>query len=560
MIKKIKIFFVVIGIALTTVAFYAFDDDDNFEIAKNLDIFYTLFREVNLFYVDEVDAGDLMKKGIDAMLKSLDPYTNYIPESAIEDYKFMTTGQYGGIGALIRKSGDYIMITEPYEGFPAHLAGLKAGDVITKINDKSTHKKTSKQISDILKGQPDTELEITVTRFGHEQPLVIKLNRKEIKIGSVPYFGMINDEIGYVRLSRFTRGASKDVSDAVKELKSKNNAKSIILDLRGNPGGLLHEAVNISNIFIPKGEEIVSTKGKISQWDKVYTAMHQSVDDTIPVVVLVNRSSASASEIVSGAIQDLDRGIVIGERTFGKGLVQTTRKLSYNAQLKVTTAKYYIPSGRCIQALDYTHRNDDGSVGKVPDSLITKFQTRNGREVFDGGGVLPDIIVKPELMSNIAVSFIRKSTIFNYVTYFANNVDSIDVPEKFVFTDDNFKQFKLYIDTIDIDYVSASRDELDKLIGVCKKEKYYDLVSAEMEQLKTKLERNKEKDLETFKEEITELITEEIASRYYYQKGRLRAMLLSDPIIKEAKEVLSEREKYNAILDGTYEKEKNDKK
>ncbi len=560
MTKKLKIFLVIIGIAFTTISFYAFDDDNNFEIAKNLDVFYTLFREVNIFYVDEVDAGDLMKKGIDAMLKTLDPYTNYIPESAIEDYKFMTTGQYGGIGALIRKSGDYIMITEPYEGFPAHLAGLKAGDIITKINDKSTYKKTSKQISNILKGQPDTEIEITVKRFGNDQPLVIKLNRKEIKIGSVPYFGMINNEIGYVRLSRFTRGASKDVSDAVRELKTKSNAKSIILDLRGNPGGLLHEAVNISNIFIPKGEEIVSTKGKISQWDKVYTAMHQSVDDTIPIVVLVNRGSASASEIVSGAIQDLDRGVVIGERTFGKGLVQTTRKLSYNAQLKVTTAKYYIPSGRCIQALDYTHRNDDGSVGKIPDSLITKFTTRNGREVFDGGGVLPDIIVKPEIMSNIAVSFVRKSTIFNYVTYFTHNVDSVDIPEKFTFTDANFTQFKSYIDTIDIDYISASREGLDELIDICKKEKYYDLVKTEMKDLESKLERNTEKDIETFKAEITELITEEIASRYYYQKGRLRAMLLNDPIIKKASEVLSEKEKYTSIIDGTFIKEEIEKK
>ncbi len=549
MSRKLK--YIIVGVLLISVSFTLFsfnDDEKDFEIAKNLDIFYTLFREVNLFYVDDVDPGDLMKKGIDAMLKNLDPYTNYIPESKMEDYKFMTTGQYGGVGAMIRKDGNYVVISEPYEGFPAQKAGLRAGDKILKVDDKSLYKKTTKQVSELLKGQPGTELHLTISRYGEKEPLKVTLTRSEIKLKSVPYYGMLKDNVGYLQLSRFTQGASKEVRDAVTDLINNKKAKAIIFDLRGNPGGLLIEAVNIVNVFIKKDQEVVSTKGKITQWDKVYKTMHQATNDTIPLIVLVNRGSASASEIVSGSIQDLDRGIIIGERTFGKGLVQTTRKLSYNAKLKVTTAKYYIPSGRCIQALDYTHRNPDGSVGKIPDSLITKFTTKNGRTVYDGGGILPDIIVKPEELSNIAANLIVKNIIFNYCNYYVSKHDSINSIENFNFSDKDYQEFISFVDTIDFDYESASQEELQSLIDITKKEKYFDLVSDEFKILQEKLKRDKNKDLNTFKEEVEELISEELVSRYYYQVGRMKEMLKSDPIIDSSLVILNNRTKYNKVL------------
>lgn len=547
--KKIKIIIPVLFISLLSVLFFSFDDDNkDFELTKNLDIFYTLFREVNIFYVDEVDPGDLMQKGIDAMLKNLDPYTNYIPESKMEDYKFMTTGQYGGVGAMIRRDGDYVVISEPYEGFPAVKAGLKAGDVILKVDDKSLYKKSTKEVSELLKGQAGTDLTLTIKRYGIENPIEVKLTRSKIKLNSVSYEGMVSKDVGYLKLSRFTMGASKEVSDAVKDLINNKKAKSIVFDLRGNPGGLLIEAVNIVNVFVNKGQEVVSTKGKISQWNKEYKTMYQSINDTIPLVLLVNRGSASASEIVSGSIQDLDRGVIIGERTFGKGLVQTTRKLSYNAKLKVTTAKYYIPSGRCIQALDYTHRNADGSVGKIPDSLISKFSTKNGRVVYDGGGILPDIIVKPENLSNIAANLVIRNIIFNYCNYYVSKHDSIIKPNLFTLSDKDYKDFINFVDTIDFDYESASEEELKNLIDISKKEKYYDLVKNQLLQLQKDLKSDKDKDLNTFKDEISKLISEEISSRYYYQNGRFETMLKSDPIIDTALNILSNKEKYYKLL------------
>jgi len=547
--RKIKVLIVSVLITFTTLSFVAFTDD-GFEITKNLDIYYTLFKEVNIFYVDGVDPAKLIKTSIDAMLASLDPYTNYIPESKIEDYKFMTTGLYGGIGAMIRKNKDYVIITEPYKDYPAYKAGLKAGDIIIAIDGDNIKGKTSSQVSDKLKGQPNTELNLEIERPGTEKHIKIKVLREEIKLSSVPYYGMVSDSVGYIRLSRFTRDASKDVKNALNSLKEKN-VRSIIFDLRGNPGGLLIEAVKIVNIFIDKGEPVVSTKGKVSQWDKEYKAMFQTVDTKIPMVILVNRSSASASEIVSGALQDLDRGVVMGERSFGKGLVQTTRKLSYNAQLKVTTAKYYIPSGRCIQALDYTNRREDGSVGKIPDTLISKFKTKNGRIVYDGGGILPDILKESESYSPIAYSLITKSLIFDYATQYTLKHDSVLPPQKFIFTDEDYNDFVKFLSDKDYDYETVSNKELTELIKSAKKEKYYKNSEAIFDTLKVKLAHNKNKDLQTFKNEISELIMEEIMSRYYYQDGRVETMLLKDPIIDDAVELLNNSTKYNAILAGT---------
>ncbi len=547
--KKIKIFFLSIFIISSTLSFVAFTDND-FEITKNLDIYFTLFKEVNIFYVDDIDPAKLIKTSIDAMLKSLDPYTNFIPESQIEDYKFMTTGQYGGIGAMIRKQDDYVVISEPYENFPAQKAGLKAGDILIAVDGDNIKGKTTSQVSDKLKGQPNTELNLEIKRPGLENNINVLVMREEIKLSSVPYSGIVSDSVGYIRLSRFTRSAGKDVKEALNTLKNKN-VKSIILDLRGNPGGLLIEAVKITNIFIPKGEDVVSTKGKVSQWDKEYKAMFETVDTKTPLVILVNRSSASASEIVSGALQDLDRGVVMGERSFGKGLVQTTRKLSYNAQLKVTTAKYYIPSGRCIQALDYTNRREDGSVGKVPDTLITKYKTKNGRIVYDGGGILPDILKETESYSPIAFNLVIKNLIFDYATQYALMHDSVAPPEKFVFTDNDFNNFVEFLSDKDFDYETNSVKDLEVLLKSVKKEKYYTGNEAIFDSLEVKLAHDKDKDLQNFKSEISELLIEEIMSRYYYQDGRIQSMLLKDPIINDAVELLNDTAKYNSILAGT---------
>ncbi|MDP2114627.1 MAG: S41 family peptidase, partial [Bacteroidota bacterium] len=380
---------VIVGILVFAISFYSFKQDDkNFQIAKNLDIYYTLFRELNLFYVDDVNPNKLVKTSIDKMLESLDPYTNFISEDDVEDFRFMTTGEYAGIGALISKQKGKIVIAEPYEGFPAQKSGLKAGDILLEVAGKSTENLSTEDVSSLLKGPAGKSVLVKIERYGQKKPMDIEVVREKIQIDPVPYYGMLDKETGYIRLSNFTVDCTERVKIAFIELKEKHGAKSLVLDLRSNPGGLLMEAVRISNLFIPKGQEIVSTKGKVKQWDKVYKATENPLDTVMPIAVLVNRGSASASEIVAGAIQDLDRGMIIGTRTFGKGLVQTTRDLSYNAKLKITTAKYYIPSGRCIQALDYSHRNEDGSVGEIPDSLITKYTTKKGRIVFDGGGVV----------------------------------------------------------------------------------------------------------------------------------------------------------------------------
>ncbi|MFH2095230.1 MAG: S41 family peptidase, partial [Bacteroidota bacterium] len=396
------------------------------------------------------------------------------------------------------------------------------------------------------------EVKIKIKRPGTEEPIIKTLIRQEIKINNVPYYGMINEEIGYIRISQFTMNAGDEVKKAFIELKENMHADKIILDLRGNPGGLLIEAVNICNIFMDKGQEIVSTKGKVSQWDKVYHGMHSPVDTEIPVIILVNRGSASASEIVSGAFQDLDRGVIIGERTFGKGLVQTTRNLSYNSKLKITTAKYYIPSGRCIQALDYSNRNDDGSVGKIPDSLITEYTTKNGRKVFDGGGVYPDVLTETELLSNISASLLSKFLIFDFVTGYALKHDSIPKPGLFVFTSDDYDDFLAFLSDKDFDYKTNSETELNDLINIAKKEKYYKTAENQFSELKKILAHDRDKDLQTFRNEIIQLLSEEISCRYYYQRGRIETLLKSDKDIEKAIEIFSDMNKYEGILKGTY--------
>lgn len=517
-----------------------------FEISKNLDLFASVFREINTYYVDEIDAGKLTKKAIDEMLNQLDPYTNYISEAEAEDFRVQMTGQYGGVGALIGIKGDYVMITDPYEGYPAQKEGLMAGDLIVEIEGKSTKGKNSGDVSKMLKGQPGTKVKIMIRRDGKD--IEKNLTREEIKMKNVPYYGMINNETGYIKLAQFTNDAGKEVADALVALKKNPGIKNVILDVRGNPGGLLHEAINIVNVFTPIGQEVVSTKGKVSEWDKTYRTLNQPVDLELPMVVLTSRGSASASEIVSGALQDLDRAVVVGQKTFGKGLVQSTRPLNYNAQVKITTAKYYVPSGRCIQALDYSHRNEDGSVGNMPDSLKKEFKTKNGRKVYDGGGVDPDIVVSAKNYSQIAQSLISKLLIFDFATQYRYKNASIAPAKDFKISEADFEDFKKFIADKDYGYTTSTEKSLDEFKKKAEEEKYFDAVKLQYESMKKELQHDKKADIEKNKEEIKLLLEEEIAKRYYFQKAHYETAFDHDEDILEALKVLTDKNKYESIL------------
>ncbi len=544
--KKIKILFLSSIIFITSMFSLSFTDS-YFEISKNIDIFTTLYKELNSFYVDETDPGKLMKKGIDEMLKSLDPYTTYIPESEIEDFRFMTTGQYGGIGAVITKREDYVVISEPYEDFPAQKAGLMAGDKIIQINSKSAKNKTTEEVSKILKGQPNTSVTLLIERKSKKEPFEVTFNREKISIKSVSYSSIVSDKIGYIKLRSFTKGCANDIKKAILELKKESELDGLVIDLRNNPGGLLNESVDIVNLFVEKGEEIVSTKGKIESWDKKYVAKSNPLDKEIRLAILINSASASASEIVSGSIQDLDRGVVIGQRSYGKGLVQQTRKLSYNSQLKLTVAKYYIPSGRCIQALDYSNRNDDGSVGTIPDSLLTEFQTRNGRKVFDGGGITPDIIIEKKELGNIIVSLFKERLFFDYATDFRFNNDTLS--KDFSFSEQDFNSFIDYLSDKEYSYKTKTEQTLENFKEKAIKEDYFDSVKEDYENLVDNLELNKKNDLNKNKKQIEEILMGEIMSRYFYQKGRIESSLNFDDEFKKAVEILQNQEEYNKILD-----------
>jgi carboxyl-terminal processing protease len=542
-IKKLLILLAIV--VFGGVAFFSFTNDQkNFEIAKNLDIYYSLFRELNTFYVDDINPGKLVKTSIDKMLESLDPYTNYIPESDVEDFRFMTTGEYAGIGALISKHNNNIVVAEPYEGFPAQKSGLKAGDIILEVEGKSTAIMNTEDVSNLLKGPALKPVRIKIQRPTEKKPAEVTVVREKITINAVPYFGMVDNKTAYIRLSNFTENCSEEFTKAYLELKKLHNPESLIIDLRSNPGGLLKESVEIVNLFVPRGSEIVSVRGKIKAMESVYKAEANPVDTTVKIAVLTNRGSASASEIVAGAIQDLDRGIVVGTRTFGKGLVQNVRPLSYNTQLKITTAKYYIPSGRCIQALDYTHHNEDGSVGNVPDSLISMFNTRNGRKVYDGGGVVPDIKMPDDNISSLTIELVTKFTIFDFATQFAAKNQTISQPEEFVLTDAVYNDFIAFVKSSNFIYDSNTEDALSELIKTAKSEKYYDVAGEEFKLLEAKLKPDLDKDLKLFRKEISDLLKDEIAGRYFYQKGAIRATLKEDSDILKAREILNAPEVY----------------
>lgn len=552
--KHYKKYLGILSIVLATaIVFVGFKEGDDFKIAKSLDIYYSLFRDVNTYYVDETNPEKMVENSINSMLEKLDPYTVYIPERDMDDFTFMTTGEYGGIGALIRNSGEYPIIAQPYKGFPADKNGLKAGDKILEIDGKSTKEFEIDQVSERLKGIPKTSLKILIERPYSNEKIEKELIREEIKISSVPHYGLVDEGIGYIRVTKFTPDVSSQVKEALRNLKTEHQIQSLILDLRSNPGGLLLEAPKLCNLFVEKGQEIVSTKGKVKKWNQTLKTESTAYDTEIPIVVMVSRGSASATEIVAGALQDLDRAVVLGQRTFGKGLVQTTIPLSYNSQLKVTTAKYYIPSGRCVQALDYTHRNDDGSVGHIPDSLITEFTTKNGRKVYDGGGIIPDIKVKAEDVSPLSINLITQNVIFDYATKFAYENPTIPGVKEFDITDEIYNDFIAFALEDSFKYETQSQRKLDDFEKVLKREKYYDLAKEEFASLKEKLVNDKEQDLKRLKSEVIQFLRDEIVGRYYYEDGQIQTNLKDDKQLDKAIEILKNPEEYKSILAPDFE-------
>lgn len=542
--------FLLVTISIIVIAFGLSalkSDDKNFEISKHLNIYATLFRDVNMFYVDDVNPGDLVTTSIKAMLKSLDPYTVYYPESEMEDVKLMTTGEYAGIGSVISKKGDNVIIREPYKNSPAAKAGLLPGDVIISIDGNNIKGKNTEDVSTMLKGQPGKEITIKVEREFEAKPLEKKAIREKIQIPSVPYYGMADNSTGYIYLTSFTDKSAADIRTAIIDLKNKG-AQSLILDLRGNSGGLLDQAVEIVNFFVPKDSKVVSTKGKVKQWDKEYTASKNPILPDMPLAVLIDRGSASASEIVSGALQDLDRAILIGERSFGKGLVQTVRDLAYNTKLKVTTAKYYIPSGRCIQALDYSHRNPDGSVGKVPDSLVTEYKTKAGRKVYDGGGITPDIKIEPEDFARITQELVIQDLTFDFVNAYALKHPEIASISQFNITDDIYNQFKDFLKEKKFSYETASQQVLEQLISSAKAEKYYDSSKEQIELLQKEFAHSIDRDTDVFKDEIISFLTEQFIQRYYFMEGVIEYKISHDKEVLKAMDILANKEEYQKLL------------
>ncbi len=543
---KLSITLSIIFVGIISVSFV---DPGNkyFEIARNLDVFATLFKEVNTYYVDEVSPDDMIRSGIDAMLNSLDPYTDYIPEEEFDNFRMLTTGQYGGIGAMVGERNGFSTVIMPFMGYPAYKAGILIGDRVLKIDGKEINTGNSPEIGELLKGAVNTPITLTIKRFGIDTPFDVTMKREKITISNVPYYGMVNESVGYIRLSDFTPNAGKEVRHAVAELK-KRGASSLILDLRGNPGGLLDEAINVSNVFIPRGSEVVATKGKLEEWNKTYRAYQDPVDIQIPLAVLVSGGSASAAEIVAGVIQDYDRGVLVGRKTFGKGLVQATRPLAYNSQLKITTAKYYIPSGRCIQAIDYAHRNADGSVARIPDSLKVAFKTSVGRVVYDGGGVDPDILVEQFEYAPVTLGLVNSNHTFDYATRYYFEHKSIGEAKKFRLSDQEFDDFAKWVSTQNFEYSTAMERSLESFVASAKKEKYYESIESEVEKLKVGLAENRKSDLMLFRNEIKEVLEEEIVSRYYFEAGIVEASFDQDPTIREAVGLLQSPREYGQLL------------
>ena len=546
--KRFRKLFLIGGIA-AVFGLMAFDIADNyFEISKNLEIFAAVYKELNTYYVDDIEPAKLIKNGIDPMLKTLDPYTNYISESEIEDYRFMTTGQYGGIGAQVTERDGYVMIREPYDGWPAQKADVRAGDIIIAIDGKATKGKSTDDVSKMLKGQPETEVELTIKRQGEDKEIIKKVKRQEIKVKNVPYYGMINKNVGYIKFVGFRQEAADDVKKAFLELKKNPDFKSLVFDLRGNPGGLLDEAIKCVNLFVDKGQLVVSTKGKNRDWNKEYNTEDAATDLKIPIAVLTDKGSASASEIVSGSLQDLDRAVVIGENSFGKGLVQTTRPLPYGTQLKVTTSKYYIPSGRCIQAIDYAHRDENGKAMKTADSMKKAFKTKDGRVVYAGNGIKPDVSLDHKKYADVIISLNNKFLFFDFATQYRQAHASIGAAASFKLSEADWQEFKTFLKGKEYAYTTETEETLQKLEKAAKDEKYYEAIKTELDAAKERLKTDKQSDIEKYKQDIKELLEDEIASRYYYSKGRIEASFDDDVDVQEAIRVLGDPERYQRIL------------
>ena len=523
----------------------AFKSEDYFEISKNLDIFAEVYKEVNTTYVDEVQPGELIRAAIDGMLKSLDPYTNFYSEAQAEDYRYQTTGTYAGIGSTIRTIGDYVYIDSPVDDFPAYKAGLLPGDKILAVDGVDMKGKTASDVTDYLKGKAGTTFSIKIARLG-EGDLTKSITRETIKIKNVPYYGIIEDNIGYMQLTRFTPDAGKEVRDAVIALKAEG-ATSLVLDLRNNGGGLLHEAINIVNVFVPRGETIVITKGKFQEDNRTYKTLNSPVDTEIPLVVLINDGSASASEIVSGSLQDLDRAVLIGQNSFGKGLVQTTKRLTYNTSMKITTAKYYIPSGRLIQRLDYGNKVNGKAVA-VADSIKKEFKTKNGRNVIDGEGILPDLNIEEYKYSKLAISLIRNDLIFQFANEYRSKNPQISGPKIYDVSNETFEDFKSFLQDKEYEYTTNTEKDLDKLIDQAKDDKYYELLKGELTSLKAALESTKKADLDNNKQELKELLEYEIVRRYYFEKGKVEVGFDDDLEWAKTKSVFSNTTEYKGLL------------
>ena len=539
-------------IVLIAVAFFGFKkgDDRNFQIAKNLDIFNAIVKELDMFYVDTIDPNKTIREGIDNMLYSLDPYTVYYPENDQDELEMMVKGSYGGIGSLIRYNPklQYTVIAEPYEGMPAAESGLKAGDILLEIDGKDL--KNNSDVSTLLRGQVGTSFKLKVQRPGVKEPLEFTIVRRSIQMPTIPYYGIMEGQVGYINLSSFSGTPSKDFKNAFLDLK-KQGATSLVIDLRNNGGGLLDQAVEIVNFFVPRGKTIVTTKGKIKQASNTYKTLREPLDTDIPIAVLVNSGTASSSEILSGSLQDLDRAVIVGNRTYGKGLVQVPRSLPYGGNLKITTSKYYIPSGRCVQAIDYAHRNEDGSVARIPDSLTTVFHTAAGREVRDGGGVSPDVEVKQERLPNILYYLVRDNLIFDYATDFCLKHPVIASAEKFELTDADYTDFKNKVKGADFKYDQQSEKILKTLKEAAEFEGYMKEASDEFKALENKLTHNLDRDLDYFSKDIKEMISEEIIKRYYYQRGAIIQQLKGDNELDEAVKILTNPERYQQILSVT---------
>lgn len=545
--KKIRVFALLLLFGLSLSLVYSFTRD-YFAISKNLDIFNAIYRELNMSYVDETRPGKLMKTGIDAMLNSLDPYTVYFTEDDLEEYKYITTGEYGGIGASVLEIKGQYFVDEPREGFTAFKAGIRAGDRIVSINGNVLEGKNYEAISGLLRGNAGTAIRLKIMKPGSQTAKEYNLMREEIKSPAVPYFTLLPDgKTGIIKLVSFTENCSAEVKAAFLDLKSKGCTR-LILDLRGNLGGLLHEAVNIVNLFIDKGQEVVFTKGRVQEWDRSYLAVHNPLDTAIPLLVMVDENSASASEIVSGALQDLDRAVILGKRTYGKGLVQQTRDLVYEAKVKITVAKYYIPSGRCVQALDYSQRDANGRVEKVPDSLVTAFKTKGGRIVYDGAGISPDVAVKEVPMKETVAALLGKFYVFNYATLYATRHPVLRDSGNFELNQEEYKDFLAYLKAEEFSYKTRMETEMEKIKEEAIETSGFETIRNEYEVFMAKLKIEKDNELLQSEKEIRKILTEEIISRYYFQKGRLAYAMRNDEQINQSLELINNETEINSIL------------